>query len=109
MTDTTIKNAQIKSTFLGREDHGIFTFYLDVCIADGGCAIGGYALDNYDETQKRRICDQKGLQLIDEIIRVVGVDSWEKLNGKYIRIKCRGRGQTVNEIGNLIDDKWLNF
>ena len=41
-----IKNAIIKSTMLGREDHGIMTFMIfikfDKCVS---CGIGGYAND----------------------------------------------------------------
>ena len=38
-----------------------------------------------------------------------GVDSWEDLKGEYIRVKDEGWGSTINEIGNLMEDKWLNF
>lgn len=34
-----IRNARIKDTFLGREDHGIMTFQL--CLEFGGADVGG--------------------------------------------------------------------
>lgn len=105
-----IKNAKITRTMLGREDHGIMTFMIfvefDKCV---GCGIGGYALDQYDRDTKRRVFTGKGLEAISQILEVVGVDQWEKLSGSYIRIKDNGWGSTVDEIGNLMEDKWFNL
>ena len=39
----------------------------------------------------------------------VGVERWEDLKGKYIRCKVKGWGGTIDEIGNLIEDKWFNI
>ena len=36
--------------------------------------------------------------------KVVGVDNWEEMKGKYIRIVENGLGRPINVIGNLIDD-----
>lgn len=105
-----IKNAKITSTMLGREDHGIMTFMIfvefDKCV---GCGIGGYALDYYDRTLKTRVCSPKSMEAITKILDVVGVDKWEKLEGSYIRIKDKGWGSTIDEIGNLMEDKWFNL
>jgi len=105
-----IKNAQIKRTMLGREDHGIMTFMIfvewDGCV---NCGIGGYAIDQYDRQLDTCIFSVKGLEAISKILDVVGVDSWENLPGKYIRIKDEGWGKSINEIGNLMKDKWFNL
>ena len=37
------------------------------------------------------------------------VDEWEKLPGKYIRVKDNGWGKTIDEIGNLMENKWFNI
>jgi hypothetical protein len=34
---------------------------------------------------------------------------WEDLKGKYIRIKDNGWGSTIDEIGNLMENKWFNL
>lgn len=48
-----IKNAIIESTMLGRESHGILTFYISIKSESACCSVGGYALDQYDpETEK---------------------------------------------------------
>lgn len=106
-----IKNAKITSTMLGREDHGIMTFmiFVDISCHGGSCGIGGYALDQYDSTLRTRVYSPKSMEIISKILEVVGVDSWEDLKGKYIRVKDEGWCSTINEIGNLMDDKWFNF
>lgn len=46
-----------------------------------------------------------------KIMDIVGVSRWEDLPGKYIRVKTEGCGcaSTIDEIGNLIEDKWFNL
>lgn len=104
-----IKNARITSTMFGREDHGILTFMIFVEFNGAGCGIGGYALDMYDCEKKSRVYTEKGLEAISKILEVVGVNNWEDLSGKYIRIKDNGWGSTIDEIGNLMTEKWFNL
>lgn len=104
-----IKNAQIERTMLGREDHGIFTFMIFVKCEHWTCGVGGYALDSYDKQLNKRVFSTKSLEAVSKILDVVGVDKWEDLEGKYIRIKDNGWGSTIDEIGNLMENKWLNL
>lgn len=104
-----IRNAKITSTMLGREDHGIMTFFIFVEFGCDGRGIGGYALDMYDCTTESRVFTPKGFEAISKILETVGVDKWEDLPGKYIRIKDNGWGSTVDEIGNLMEEKWFNI
>ena len=106
-----IKNALITDTFLGYEDHGIFTFWINVDIGSGGgsVGIGGFSLDEYDHDKKRRVFRGSSLEAIARVMHVVGVESWEELKGKYIRVKDEGWGGTVDEIGNLMEDQWFNI
>ena len=104
-----IRNAKITYTKLGREDHGIFTFMIGIEFGGCGCGVGGYALDSYDRQTKKRIYFASSMELISEILDVVGVDNWEDLKGSYIRIVDTGWGGTVNKIGNLMEEKWLDF
>ena len=55
-------------------------------------------LRNKTRSYEKNIGDTKNL-----------VDSWEKLPGQYIRIKDNGLGKTIDEIGNLMEDKWFNL
>lgn len=109
MTDKEIiiENAQIERTSLGREDHGIMTFDIQIKFASGGCCYGGYALDEYNPVLKERVCTSVGFQAIDRIMQTVGVDHWEDLCGKYIRVKHNGFGGRIFAIGNFMEDKWF--
>jgi len=77
--------AKIESTFLGVEDHGIFTSILYVKYSDSvHQGIGTYSLDVWDEEKKRRVGTAYGLEFIKRTLQVCGVDSWEKLKGRTI-------------------------
>lgn len=107
-----IVNETIESTMLGREEHGIFTFFLYVNLGKdiGHCGIGGYALDRYDPKEKRRKIQSKSIEFISKILDVVGVETWEDLPGKYIRVNIEGGwGMRIYEFGNIIEEKWINF
>lgn len=66
-------------------------------------------LDEYDPKTKTQVFKSESMEVISKILEVVGVDSWEKLPGKYIRFEDNGWGSTVTKIGNIIDDKWIDF
>ena len=105
-----IKNARITSTMLGREYHGILTFMIYIKFDSGThCGVGGYVLDEYDPVNKVRIFKPKSMEVISKILDVVGVNSWEELPGKYIRFEDNGWGSMVTKIGNIMEDKWLDF
>jgi len=103
-------NAYIKSTSLGYEDGGIFSFRLCLDIQDGcGCCVGGYAMDGYSKLQDKRVGSAYGMDLIIRILEVVGVRTWEELKGKYIRVESPGLGGRITKIGNLMKNDWVDF
>lgn len=104
-----IKNAKIQSTMLGREDHGIMTFMLYIDAGGFSCGVGGFSLDEYNNDVKARIFKAESMEVVSEILDVVGVDRWEHLPGRYIRFEDNGRGSTVTKIGNIVNDKWLDI
>lgn len=104
-----VKNAEITSTFLGREEHGILTSYIIVRGEGFSVSIGGYVLDTFDEIQNKRVATSQGFELIDRILKTIGVSSWEDLVGKFIRIETDGPGSRVTKIGNVIKDEWFDF
>lgn len=109
MKDTEIKNGRISGTMFGREDHGIMTFSIFVDANACHFGVGGYAIDQTNPETKEREFWGRGLEVISKILDVVGVDTWEKLPGRYIRFKDKGWGETVDEIGNIMEDKWVNL
>lgn len=104
-----IKNAKISSTMLGREDHGIMTFMVYIDAYDLTCGVGGYCLDEFNFATQTRVFRAESMEVISKILEVVGVDKWEDLPGKYIRIEYNGLGTTVTKIGNIIEEKWLDL
>ena len=104
------KNAKIKSTMLGIEDHGIMSFMLHLDYGGSGQGAGGYCLDtpiHQGETFIKRVGTAGGMSLIIEIMKVVGVEKWEDLPGKVIRVKAEQ--SKVHAIGHFMDDEWLDF
>lgn len=98
-----IKNAKIRYTTLGREDHGIMTFRTFMIYIDTGafiCGVGGYCLNEFNA---------ESMEAISKILEVVGVDKWEDLPGKHIRVEYNGLGSTVTKIGNITEEKWLDL
>ena len=107
-----IKNAKITSTMLGVEDHGILTCWLYLEYGESGCqgcqGFGGYSLDTPDKTHVfwlRRVGCAWGMEFINRILAVVGVEKWEQLPGKHIRV--RAEHSKVHAIGNIIKDNWF--
>lgn len=92
-----IINAKITSTSLGIESHGIMSSWLTLEWDGGGVGWGGYVLGG-----------ESGIKYIEEILNVVGVESWEKLKGQYIRVETGGWGSKCDKIGNLLKDKWIS-
>lgn len=106
-----IENVRITATKLSMGDHGCLTFYIFVDGGGWGCGIGGYCIghgylgcdeDFFDATSK-------GLVAMMRIMDVVGVEKWEDLPGKYIRVETDGWGDDIHKIGNILKDKWFDF
>ena len=104
-----ILNAKIESVSCGTEN-SITTFGLDLKIQGGaGCCFGGYALDEYDKAEDRRLSISINPKCLEEIIKIVGASSWIDLMNKYLRVVDRGIGESIAVIGNIMEDKWFNI
>jgi hypothetical protein len=100
------KNALIESTYLGCEDHGIFTCNLILDYGGGGQRFGGYSMDKHNgerNANSRRIGTAYGCEFIKRILDTLGVESWERLPNTHIRVKA-----TVHAIGHILKDKWFS-
>lgn len=87
-----IKNAKIKGTMLGNEDHGIPTCFLYLDYGGSQQGFGGYDLRHY------------GIKMITRILEVVGVETWGDLDGEYVRAEIIDG--LVKGIGHITDDVW---
>lgn len=108
-----IVNAQITRTMLGIEDHGCMTCMLDLKLGATQQGFGGYGFDgpitDADGRFLRRQGTAYGCEFIRRVLEVVGVERWEDLKGKYVRVK-RGEnwGASIVAIGNITEDKWFD-
>lgn len=100
-----IENAKIVSTHLGNEDHGIFTFILNLEGESWGQSFGGYALDDTDGD--RRHATEFGLAVIIAIINALETSTWERLPGTHVRIQRDDYNQIV-KIGHIYKEKWVD-
>ena len=104
---------QIKRTTLGKEDHGLWTTYLD-CGGDGiGIGLGGYRLDEWDKVRKGSFGTAYGMDHIMRICQTVGVEKWEDLVGKRIYVLFEGTnghcGRIAAGLANIDTGKALIF
>ena len=90
-----IKNAKIIKTFLGKEDHGIPTCYLQLDYDGSSQSFGGWDLR----------FPAYGIDFIMSILKTLEIESWEKLNGVFCRVDA-GKGKVFG-IGNIVKDIWF--
>ena len=104
-----IENAKITNVSITMADHGCLTFWITVEGAGWGCGIGGYSIGHGYLGAEKFDGYGPGLEAMMRIMDTVGVDKWEDLKGKYVRIKTEGWGGTVTCIGNILKDKWFDL
>ncbi len=96
-----ICNARIQSTFLGIEDHGFLSYFIN--LQSGGGTIqgwGGYILG----TRKGKSTGLAG-DLLLHLLGAIEVDKWEALTGRPCRVLREHR--TARALGNLLEDRWV--
>lgn len=95
--------ARIISTGLVIE-HRCLICYIVVEDNAWGCGYGGCVFDGSNMYEFRDGCGA-----IIELMKTVGVESWEELKGKCIRAKLDSPFGKVIAIGNLFKDQWFSF
>ena len=86
-------NAKIDSTTLGFEDHGLLTCWLNLSQSGSAQGFGGWSIKV-----------NAGFW-IERILKTVGVESWDKLPGKHVRVD--GDNNRIHGIGHIIEDRWF--
>lgn len=103
-----IRNARIDSTWLGREDHGIFTFSLGLDFGDFHQGYGQYALDGPAEPRGgARVGTAFGCAAIMGVLDVLQVPKWEALVGTPVRVRYEDHAPQA--IGHFIENRWLDL
>lgn len=94
-----IRNAKIKTTFLGVEDHGIFTSIVHLEWEGAGQGFGMYNIGG-------KFPSNMGTKFLRELLEVVGVEKWEDLPGTFVRVKSGS--MKIHAIGHIIKDRWFS-
>ena len=104
-----IGNSLIESVDLSMENCGCLDMTLSlsgqVSVCFGGYALGRGYLGANDDYWKGSAA---GLEYIMRIMDVVGVERFQDLKGKYVRVAHKGLGSSVKIIGNITKEKWFD-
>ena len=106
----TIENALIESVDLSMADHGCLTLAMTLKGSGWGVVYGGYCLGNgYLGADDNFFSGSaSGMEYLMRIMDIIGVDRFQNLKGKYVRVATKGLSGPVKIIGNIIEDKWFD-
>lgn len=104
-----IENALIEKADLSMADHGCLTLAITLQGFGWGVVYGGYCLGHGYLGATEFDGSASGLESIMRIMDVVGVERFQDLKGKHVRVATKGWGNTVKIIGNIIQDKWFDI
>lgn len=103
-----IENAQIENVDLSMADHGCFVIELHLHGDGWGCVYGGYCLGHGYLGADKFDGSPQGIEYIERIMDVVGVERFNDMVGRYVRVAVKGWGSEVKIIGNVLRDKWFD-
>lgn len=100
------KNAIITGTSLTIADHGLLSAWIYLDYGGSGQGFGGYSLYLPKDFSHHEIASGYAGHFIFRTIVIAGVEKWEDLKGKTIRVKCEH--SKVHAIGHIVKDDWFN-
>jgi len=102
-----IDNSQITNVSLTMADNGCLTLWLSLS-GEASCCYGGRCLGHGYLGATEFQGSAKAIEYIMILMDIVGVERFEDLEGKYIRIASHGLGSEPELIGNITKSKWFN-
>lgn len=104
-----IQNAVIEDVSLDMGGRGLLTAWLYLDYGGVSQGFGGYALYLPKSYSNHQMLSHAG-HFIYRCLQVAGVERWQDLKGKTIRVKSdkEGLGSRILAIGHIIKDDWFN-
>ena len=105
-----IENALITNVDISMADHGCLTLVMTLEGGGWGVVYGGYCLGKgyLDASDDFFDGSAAGMEYLIRIMDTVGVEKFQDLKGKYIRVATKRWCDPVKIIGNIIKDKWFD-
>ena len=75
-----VRNAKVKSTHLGPEDHGIMSAMLNLDYGGAGQGFGGYDLRGNNTMHN----------FVKGVLKATGAGTWEKVTGAMVQVRIEG-------------------
>lgn len=104
-----IENARITDVSLNMEDHGVLTSDLILDGGGWGARYGGYVLGKGYLGAEKFKGSAAGMESIMRIMDVVGCSEFTHMKNMYVRVASKDCGSMVKIIGNILEDKWLDY
>lgn len=103
--DTEIRNAIISSVSIDTGDRGLLTAWLHLDYGGSGQGFGGYDL-YLPKSYSHHNLESVAGHFIFRCMEIAGVEKWEDMKGKTIRVKVSH--SKVEAIGHIVKDDWFN-
>ena len=103
-----IENAKIQSVDLSMADHGVLMLELELHGNGWSCVFGQFVLGKGYLGAKEFSGNKKSTEFLMRVMDIVGVDRFNQMVGKYVRVAIKGWGSPIKIIGNLIEDRWFD-
>ena len=103
--ETEIKNAIITSATIDTGDRGLLTAWLYLDYGGSGQGFGGYAL-YLPKSYSHHEMESPAGHFIFRCMEIAGVEKWEDMKGKTIRVRCNH--SSVEAIGHIVKEDWFN-
>lgn len=103
-----IENAVIVSVEINDGERELLTAWISVKLKDGNFqSFGGHALYLSREYSNHELNSYAG-HFIYRCMQIAGVNSWEEMVGKAIRVRKPGEDEKIEAIGHIINDDWFS-
>lgn len=103
-----VENAIIEKVDLSMADYGCLTLAMTLKGDGWGVTYGGYYLGKGYLGAEEFNGSAAGMEYLMRIMDTVGVERFQDLKGKYVRVTTKGWGGQVKIIGNILKDKWFD-